>query len=350
MVLPYMLKHPQMIYARALSLIHRKKSKKFFDPVPYSISDDRRQRINQYNKENYNVESFYSKQEWERILDRKDEIIFVAGSDIIWQPNTGYPNKYFLDMAYYAGIDCFSYASSLGSDDLPTKYYNAYKRYLGHFKRVSVREERAVKTLEPIINKKVYKVVDPTLLVTVDQWDRFADKAVFEKKPDRDYILCYFVMQDERYWKYVKKMEAECGIQIVVLPMHHLDEKQPYLVIDNGTPYEFLYLIKNATFICTDSFHAAVFSFLYEKEFYILPRSRKAEDSKFRDLLTRYGMMDRVVEDEASFSRNTEISFDKGKTQLFSDRRRSFLYLKEAIEACGGVVDNSILFKGGANV
>lgn len=325
----FTLMHPRMVYARLYNKLNRKKKEAFFHPVPYTISDERRSRLDKYTKENYKVIDIRSDKQWNNIC--KEKYTFVAGSDIIWQPANGYPSFFFLDYAYFAGLDCLAYGSSLGAKKLPHKFYNAYRKYLRSYKAIGVRETKVKNYLSKIIDKPVTKVVDPTLLITKDKWDKFADKARYSISSDEDFVFCYFVMNDARYWDYVKKVEQATGLKIVVLPMHSLDEEQPYEIIRDGTPYEFIDLIKKAKFIVTDSFHTCVFSMIYEKEFYLLRRTRSDEDEKYNDLLKRYHLEDRRIENEESFIRNEIIDYSYASEKIASDRNQSYEFLKEAI-------------------
>ena len=328
--IPYLLKHPSLMYTRVQNLIHRKETQDFFNSEEYEITPERQKRIDQYNKDYLKFVTVKKHAQWKEIL--KDNPVFIAGSDIIWQPALGYPDKYFLDFAYYTGCKRISYASSVGAKKLPAKYRKYYKKYLESFDAISVRENATIKLFKGIVNKKIVKVIDPTLLVDRKTWDEIGDQAKLPKTIKKDnYILCYFVMNDERYWEYVRKAAAEENAQIVVLPMHKQDESQPYTIITDGTPSEFIELIRNAKFVITDSFHASVFSFLYDKELYILRRARQDEDEKFNDLLTRYEMKERMVTDESAFTRKTEFSYENGKKVLEKERAFARDYLDKAL-------------------
>lgn len=328
--IPYLLRHPSLMYTRVMNLINRKQAHAFFSDEDYPISEERQRRIDHYNRTELKYITITKHEQWKKIL--KENPVFIAGSDIIWQPALGYPDKYFLDFAYYTGCRRISYASSVGAKQLPAKYRKYYKKYLESFDAISVRENATIKLFKGIVNKKIVKVIDPTLLVQTKVWDKLSEQA---KIPDTvkpgEYILCYFVMKDERYWKYVQLAEQLTHKKVVVLPMHRQDEIQPYEIIPDGTPSEFVWLIKNAAFVITDSFHASVFSFIYEKELYILRRTRQDEDEKFADLLSRYGMSDRMVTDETAFSRKEQHSYEEGKKRLEADREFARQFLKESL-------------------
>ena len=314
-------------------MINLKKRKKFFTPDGYEISEKRNIRTLEFKKEHFKEKTYTRSCDWNK--DVKDGIIFACGSDILWNPATGYPSTNFLDFAYYAGLSRFSYASSVGAHELPRKYFKAYRRYLGSMKAVGVREEAVADMFEPILGFKPTKVVDPSMLRTADQWDEFANRAELSIEIDkRGFILCYFVMNDHRYWEYVKKVKETTGLQVIVLTMHKQDEEQGYVTVLDGTTYEFLWLIKDATFICTDSFHACVASMIYHKEFYLLRRTRKSEDAKYNDFLGRDKLEDRAVDVERKFERKEQIDYNYADQKLEEDRKFSLEFLKNTLEKC----------------
>ncbi len=325
-------RHPQMVYARVCRKLTRKTNKKFFTPIPYQISETRKARLDQFTKDHYREIEINTDAEWKQII--KDRVTFVSGSDIIWNPAVGYPSFYFLDYAYYAKLPCMAYASSIGALELPKKYYGAYKRYLNSFRAIGVREKATIDLFSGIIDNKLTKVVDPTLLLTSEEWDAYADKAQYSEPIEDRYIFCYFVMHDQTYWDYAKMVQEQTGLQVVVLPMHHLDEQQPFTIIKDGTPYEFIDLIRRAEFVLTDSFHTGVFSLQYKKEFYLLRRDRKAEDAKFNELLSRYGLEDRVITDRSRFERKQSIDYERAHEILQKDREASKRFLAEALSSC----------------
>ena len=331
-------KHPSIFAARVHNRLHLKERHKFFLPSPYDISDTRMKRLAAYEEANIEEALFVDSRSWEEALANNP--IFVAGSDIMWHPARGYPARHFLDYAVTAGAPCFSYASSIGAKELPKKYYHAYRKYLGAFASISVREEASIKLLEPIVGKPIIKVVDPTLLHEPNVWDELAAKAELSQPiSDKGFAVCYFVMDDPRYWEYVAKIQAETNLQVVVLPMHHADEEQPYTVILDGTPYEFVWLIKHANMVVTDSFHACCFSLLYQKDFYLIRRTRASEDDKYNDFLGRYELANRVVANTSFFEPKEETDYSFALEKLQNDRIDSMAFIEGTlaqIEAIGG--------------
>lgn len=326
----YLIQHPSLLISRIKMKLNTKKKQKFFHPVSYEVTPEQQKNIDKYISDNFKPLDITTMSQWKKIIAEK--WIFITGSDIIWQPALGSPNKMFLDFAMFENLTRIAYASSTGAKKLPEKYYKNYKKLLKGFHAISTREQNSADFFSELLCRKVYKVIDPTLLHDKNFWDNFAAKAQLGNITGKKYILCYFVMEDKRYWSYVKKAaNMYKDTEIIVLPMHYSDEKNEYTVIKNGTAYEFINLIKNSEFIITDSFHAAVFSFIYDKEFYVLKRIRSDEDEKFNDLMNKYSLNHRFVTDETAFIRNTNIDYNEGKKVLSKDRLFAYHFLDRAL-------------------
>lgn len=93
----------------------------------------------------------------------------------------------------------------------------------------------------------------------------------FIKEP---YLFCYFLGNNPEQREFVKRFKDKTGYKIVQL--QHCDEyiksdvEFPDYTPYNVGPAEFVQLIRDAEYVFTDSFHASVFSLLYEKRFLLL--------------------------------------------------------------------------------
>ena len=104
--------------------------------------------------------------------------------------------------------------------------------------------------------------------------------------------------------EFVKRLAKEKGLKIVALL--HLDQ---FIETDehyadytpwNISPADFVNLVKYAEYVCTDSFHGTVFSIIYSRNFFTFKRFNKkaslSTNTRITSLLTRIGLMDRLVE------------------------------------------------------
>lgn len=245
--------------------------------------------------------------------------VFISGGDQIWNP-------YFLNrhmMFDYVEKDkkVISFGTSIGVKKIPFFYRKFYRMMLSKYHFIGVREESSKVELERITKRKVSKVVDPTLLLSIDEWKREVEKYshINLDEMEKEYILCYFV-GDRDYWDYVKEIQLQTGYKVYILPItQSMSEcKEGYEYIIDTFPLDFLKLIMNAKIVCTDSYHATVFSTRFMKETYVLKRfnnkSKKSQNGRLYEYLETIDRLDIIVNDEEKFHRNEKeikVNIDK---------------------------------------
>lgn len=226
----------------------------------------------------------------ENALWTDDFAMFLSGSDQVWNPYYQSVNQAtFLRFAPFEKRA--SIAGSFGVAQIPEERKKDFQTWLSEFRFLSVREERGAEIINELCSRQVPVIVDPTMIVDVNAWDKLSAKPRFNL-PEK-YILTYFLGdRTKKYGKFVKKMQKKYGLQVVNL----LDIMQPqYLACD---PAEFVYCIKNASIVCTDSFHATVFSILYKIPFVAFNRveGKRSMGSRIQTLLKNFGLEERKFE------------------------------------------------------
>lgn len=203
----------------------------------------------------------------------KEYDAFVAGSDQVWNPNW-YSPIFFLE--FVKNKPKISYAASIGTSSLTEKQKKTFQEHLSDFSFISVREEDSVKLLEEVSSLPIKVVLDPVLLLQKDEWEQISTPAiVFEK-----YIFCYFLISDKDKYQLVKKYAERKGLKIVYINgvgNNKYNSKYFDIAIDSALPTDFISLIKNAEVVFTDSFHATVFSGIFEKQFFVFNRKEQSE-------------------------------------------------------------------------
>lgn len=261
---------------------------------------------------------------------------FITGSDQVWNPNY-FQGAMMLDFVTSGEIKKIAYAPSIGVNNLSVKIQHKYKKLLKSYCAVSVREEKAAELLKDISPVPVQVVLDPTMLLTYTEWDELSDRAVIQNEwnTKEDYILCYFVGDRCDYGNYVKQIINETNMQCLVIPINKNASLDGCKTIEGVGPNEFIWLIKNASIVVTDSFHASVFSILYHREFYVLKRflenSSTSQNSRLHQILGMYLLSERWIEDESRFVRQQNIDYEKSETILREKRLISEEFLRKFI-------------------
>ena len=182
---------------------------------------------------------------------------FICGSDQIWNPKQLTPA--FLFNFVKNEKKKISYAPSIGvnnSCDFSDSSIDLIKR----FDYLSCREYDGAEVIEKITNKKCRNVLDPTLLVDRAEWQKL-EKVI--DVPSR-YILCYFLGDDNYPINYVEKLAKNNDCKILNVRMFY-NSKNAIGEDLFVSPEEFLFLVKNAVFVCTNSYHGTIFSIIYRK-------------------------------------------------------------------------------------
>ena len=251
---------------------------------------------------------------------------FIVGSDQVWNPHYNLNNNYFLNFTNKRKI---SYAASLGITNLPEKFENNLIQALDSFYAISVREQSAVNILQSKINKKINFVLDPTFLLTKNQWEEYIS-TYHLKNIEENYILLYFLGDIyEEIWRKINELSILYDAKIINL----MDsQNQKYYVID---PFEFLLYIKNCTLFFTDSFHGTVFSIILNKQFVVCERSLGADgnmNTRLESLLDNFKLNNRTFTMQISMNLWTNQNFDKVNKILSIYRSESLNFLKQSLE------------------
>jgi len=254
--------------------------------------------------------------------------IYVCGSDQIWNPYfKGGKNDlgYFLDFAL-PNKKRIAYAPSFGCPKLPDKARENIPELLNKFAFISVREKEGANIVFESIKKKVPVVADPTLLLTKEQWN---DIATIPSNIPKEYILCYRFSNNCETKKAIDKLGIQLNLPIISLPLTYVSMNDDYSKIFNAGPTDFIGLIKNAKLICTDSFHAAVFSIIFNKAFYVFPRenfhkSSANMNSRILNLLSISNLRDRFVTTYKDIKLDRMFAIDYSETNIEIKKFRIF--------------------------
>lgn len=217
-----------------------------------------------------------------------DYDVFITGSDQVWNP-LWVNAVFFLDFVPSNKFK-MSYAASISQNDLTPEQIKIFKQSLSDYDAVSVREENAVRLLQEISPVAVEWVLDPTLLLSSEQWDEICAKQIVFKK----YMFCYYLGDNTNQRKIAEQFAKNHGLIIVTLP--HLAGQYCKCDAEFGdeqlydiSPEQFISLIKYAEYVFTDSFHATVFSIIYKKQYCVFTKSEQVSmDSRIYSLTSLF--------------------------------------------------------------
>ena len=225
-------------------------------------------------------------------LIRKEQFdVLITGSDQVWNPqNQDFESMFFLPFKIAAKK--YGYAVSLGP--ATGKDLAPFKNEIMDFQVVGIREIGSIQTIRQF-NDSVRYNVDPVLLLDANDWVSLS--TIGRQQIDESYLICYFINKKgmDVYYNVAKQCAKELGLKLYIINSNY--SKYSYMnntIVDAG-PIEFVQLIKNAEFVCTDSFHGTVFSTILNTPFVSFIKSTETTDSRVRDFLTSVGLEDRIL-------------------------------------------------------
>ena len=296
----------------------------------------KQKKLKRFIQDNYNLaEAINSKRQLDRIVDNTD--VFVTGSDQIWNTVYCFNPFYFLDFA--KDKKRISYASSMGTSDFPNEHKQAVKSLLSKFQHIGVREQTAAKAISSLLDRNdIRQVLDPTFLLDRKDWFAISEKADIEIDINDKYIFCYLIGNNSWYKEQLQDVVASTGIKkvIVVPAVENKDfSVEGAIIYDAAGPLEFIKLIKEAAFVCTDSFHATALSLNMEVPFVEFMRfsddSKGSQNSRIYDILERYNLTYRIY-NKTDKRWADDIVYSAVSNQIKNDRKASLDFLVESIE------------------
>lgn len=254
---------------------------------------------------------------------------FIVGSDQVWNWTfSEFNGKMLLDFSDYD--KSISYAASFGLDYISSDLKKTYADGLSSIKYLSVREDKGKDIIKELINRDDVEVlIDPTMLLTKQEWDKIAKKPKqLKKTKNKKYILNYFLGElSESRKAEIERIAKENNCFIINL----LDKKDPFYVCG---PSEFLYLEKNAFLICTDSFHSSVFAVLYNRPFVVFDREQsnmKNMNSRIETLITKFKLKNRKYNNHNITKDNINHDYSDAYKILNIERKKSKNFLENAL-------------------
>lgn len=287
----------------------------------------RKEKFDQFCMQNMQLsDKFRKPKELKAISDTYD--IYICGSDQIWSP-------YLLNPVYYL---CFvgnrkkiAYAASFGVTSTTTSKRKQINDYIQRFSDVSIRESEGLSLLD---NKNIFVAVDPTLLLSKEEWEGIA----MHREDRQGYVLCYFLKDNQRYFQAAIRFAEQKGLKLVTIPSGTESYKLGEVAAGAG-PADWAALVHSAGYVFTDSFHAVVFSLIFRREFFAFNKyadsDRNSQNCRVKNLLTIVGLEERIIEKDKTETALTDfapVNYQKVWDKLEAVIEKSKKWLIDAIE------------------
>lgn len=242
-------------------------------------------------------------------IQKEEYDAIVVGSDQIWRP------KYFpeighayLDFAEDWNIKRIAYAASFGTEEweYTTKQTIKCKRLIKHFDAVSIRETTGVNLCHKYFDTTATNVLDPTLLLTKEDYIELFKKSNTTQSPGT--LLSYILDETHTKIAFINKIAKEKNL--IPFEVNPYGKKNAPLEERIQLPVEqWIRGFYDAEFIITDSFHACVFSIIFNKPFVIIGNPERGL-SRFTSLLSILNLNNRLIMDTSTYQQYTDINWN----------------------------------------
>ena len=210
----------------------------------------------------------------------------IVGSDQVWRPMYNCRiEDCFLGFAVEMEIKRIAYAASFGTDkwEFTLEQTNRCANLAKLFDGVSVREKSGVTLCKKYLGVKAVQVLDPTLLLSPDDYSLLC-QGISRRKP---FVFAYILDENAKKINYIKELAERKGLPYII-------KGADGAVGEGDTIESWLSYFRDTAFVITDSFHGTVFSIIFNKDFYVFGNEKRG-NSRFVSLLDAFGINDRMI-------------------------------------------------------
>lgn len=288
-------------------------------------------------KENLDVTLEFNEEK--KIIDFSANVDYlIVGSDQVW--NTHCADFNWLYYLPFAKGNAIAYAPSMGPDsqnEVKAEHYPRINDCLRQYKSISVREQGTADIIKKILNKDVDILIDPTLLIEKENWDKLSGDEPIIKG---DYIFMYHPFINNQIYQITKDISRKTGLPVYIsnqLPYQielnkiYLGKRNLRYKLDAG-PIEFLNLLKNAKLVISGSFHAVVFSIIFKKPFLAV---NGMTDNRMLQLLKSTKLLEYGVNEDnylIALHNLSNIDFTNASLYIKREKEKSLAFLNKALK------------------
>lgn len=245
--------------------------------------------------------------------------IYIAGSDQIWHPDLCKP-LFFLDFLK-DDAKRLSYAASMGVTRIKSEKEQEFAHKVSKFDSFSVREDEMIAVIGRYTDKDISVHIDPTFLISADQWRELEEEYVL-KKP---YILVYAIYWDDKLNKELKKLHKKSGYDIVAL-CTGFSKVWANKKIYDASPGQFIWLIDHAEAVVSSSFHGVAFALNFNKKLSAVVNPESP--SRINSILNKFNANSNMISDVCDFDLD---NYSLVNEKIETERSLALGYLKEIV-------------------
>lgn len=272
---------------------------------------------------------FRNKDELNILTDYLD--MYITGSDQVWRKQITGANieTYFLDFA--KGKNKISYAASFGTNDFEGNEEETEdcKVLLKSFYNISVREEEGQKILSNRFGQESTLVLDPTLLLKKEEYEKLITET-YDEKID---VAVYFVMDHENTILNDKNFARLFPKKKIVNIKGNTETLGTTTIFKYNSISKWLDGIRKCEYLVTDSYHGVIFGTIFHKKIICIGKKSKAL-SRFKTLFNNLkGNLESIIFSSLNSVKSTEtaINYEEIDANIEKLRESSFAFLQNSL-------------------
>lgn len=267
-------------------------------------------------------------------IPKSEYDVLIVGSDQVWRPKYFYTKEIgnaYLKFAKRWNIKRIAYAASFGTKDWEYSDQQTIEcsELIKKFDSVSVRESSAVNLCNDKFGIKAIQVLDPTMLLESEDYIRLFENLNIPK--NKGNLYCYFLDETEEKKELIKIIAATKNlIPFYITPPNNSPNSNSEYKIQ--PPVEiWLRAFYDAEYVITDSFHACVFSILFQKPFIIFNNVKRGSE-RFESLLSMFGLQSCLINNISEIKNVTEPNWEYINDIIKRHREKSIKFLLTSID------------------
>lgn len=291
-----------LIKSVILKFILRKKNKRLINPLlenyrellEYNSPDPKR--VNSFKKQYIRLsKGLWTSKDLGNYCKQNRFDVIIVGSDQVWRElYSPCITDYFLGfLSNKDKTKKIAYAASFGTSENPISYegIKLCKKHINKFDAISTREISGVKLVKELFNKDASLVLDPTLLLSAEDYIQLIKEDDSVSEMPHDTLTTYILDWSHKKKKCIDGIAAE--LKLLNRNDIYPDDSSSYSFRMKSIP-QWLASFRNARYVITDSFHGCVFSIIFRKDFAVIINNERGSD-RFTSLLRILELEDRII-------------------------------------------------------
>ena len=220
----------------------------------------------------------------------------IVGSDQVWRPQYFFSKieNAYLEFTKDWDVKRIAYAASFGTEEweYSDEQTSNCAALLKKFNAVSVRESSAVKLCEEKFGVKTQHVLDPTLLLNKEDYIKLFESTKTPRSEGN--LFCYILDKGKETSSIIDGISKDKVFSPFYVNSRYEEPNTPLEERIQQPVEKWLRAFYDAEFIITDSFHACVFSIIFNKPFIVYGNKERGY-ARFESLLTLFALEDRLI-------------------------------------------------------